>query len=105
MKKIQNLNIQAIDLGSHFVTHGSLDKLYKVHGLDGESVKEKALEVGIQTCRLCSFSECSFVHSRGAGADYHAGELIVTDGILYHVLTGFRAHILVIYRVNYAVFV
>lgn len=45
MKKIPNLNIHAIDLGSHFVTHGSLDKLYKVHGLDGESMKEKALEV------------------------------------------------------------
>lgn len=45
MKKIQNLNIHAIDLGSHFVTHGSLDKLYKVNGLDSESMKEKALEV------------------------------------------------------------
>lgn len=45
MKKIPNLNIHAIDLGGHFVTHGSLDKLYKVHGLDGESMKEKALEV------------------------------------------------------------
>ncbi len=44
-KKIPNMNVQAIDLGSHFVTHGSLDKLYNVHGLDCESMKKKALEV------------------------------------------------------------
>ena len=45
MKKIKNMNIHAIDLGRHFVTHGSLANLYKVHGLDGESMKKKALEV------------------------------------------------------------
>ena len=45
MKKIRNLNIYAMDLGSQFVTHGSLDQLYKAHGLDAESMKEKALEV------------------------------------------------------------
>ena len=61
--------------------------------------------VGVQSCRLCCFSECSFVHSGGAGADDNACELIVTDGILDHVLTGFGAHILVIHRVYHAVFV
>ena len=45
LKKIQNRNVHAIDLGNHFVTHGNLDKLYKVHGLDSESMKVKALEV------------------------------------------------------------
>ena len=45
MKKNKNMNIHAIDLGRHFVTHGSLANLYKVHGLDGESMKKKALEV------------------------------------------------------------
>lgn len=44
-KKNPALNIHAIDLGSHFVTHGSLGKLYEVHGLDADSMMNTALEV------------------------------------------------------------
>ena len=43
--KKTDLNIHAIDLGSHFVTHGSLDRLYQVHGLDAKSMMKTALEV------------------------------------------------------------
>ena len=30
----------SLDLGSHFVTHGSLDALYHNYGLDGKSIAE-----------------------------------------------------------------
>ena len=32
--------VASLDLGSHFVTHGSLDALYHNYGLDGESIAE-----------------------------------------------------------------
>ena len=44
-KAIPDLKLHAVDLGSHFVTHGSLDTLYQVHGLNGEALVNTALEV------------------------------------------------------------
>ncbi len=37
--------VDGIDLGSHFVTHGSVDDLYNHHGLNGESIAESVREV------------------------------------------------------------
>lgn len=39
------LKIRAIDLGKHFVTHGSVAKLYKQHGLDADSITKTVQEV------------------------------------------------------------
>jgi 1-deoxy-D-xylulose-5-phosphate synthase len=35
----------ALDLGSEYVTHGSIKKLYQKHGLDGKSIAQKIQEV------------------------------------------------------------
>ena len=35
--------VASLDLGSHFVTHGSLDELYRNYGLDGELIAETEL--------------------------------------------------------------
>ena len=45
MKQIPDLNVHAVDLGRGFVTHGSLNELYKAYGLDHESMAKTALEV------------------------------------------------------------
>ena len=45
MKQIPDLNVHAVDLGRTFVTHGSLNELYKAHGIDHESMAKTALEV------------------------------------------------------------
>ena len=46
LQKLQpGLKIHAIDLGKHFVTHGSVAQLYQQHGLDADSVTKTALEV------------------------------------------------------------
>ena len=44
-KRLPNLKIHAIDLGKHFVTHGSIAQLYRHHCLDADSVTKTALEV------------------------------------------------------------
>ena len=38
-------NVHGVDLGKDFVTHGSVEKLYHQHGLDGKSVCDSVLEV------------------------------------------------------------
>ena len=38
-------DVYGIDLGHRFVTHGSVQELYKYCGLDGQSVANFALEV------------------------------------------------------------
>ena len=45
LQKRPDLRIHAVDLGKNFVTHGSMETLYKVYGLDGSSLANKALEV------------------------------------------------------------
>ncbi len=37
--------VTALDLGEHFVTHGSMDKLYQICGLDGASIASSVKEV------------------------------------------------------------
>lgn len=44
-KLCPDCQVDGIDLGDHFVTHGSLNDLYKHHGLDGESIAEYVREV------------------------------------------------------------
>lgn len=44
-KLCPDCQVDGIDLGNHFVTHGSLNDLYKHHGLDGESIAKYAREV------------------------------------------------------------
>ena len=44
-KKLPELETDAIDLGSRYVTHGSVAKLYEKHGLDATSIAKKATEV------------------------------------------------------------
>ena len=39
-KRISGCRVDTFDLGSQFVTHGSIGQLYKKHHLDGESVAE-----------------------------------------------------------------
>ena len=45
LRKNPDLRIHAVDLGKNFVTHGSIDMLYKTHGLDGASLANTAVEV------------------------------------------------------------
>lgn len=44
-QKKPELKISAMDLGDKFVTHGSLHDLYHSHGLDAESIANRAMEV------------------------------------------------------------
>lgn len=44
-QKIPGLELDKIDLGSQYVTHGSLSKLYEKHGLDAASIAKKVTEV------------------------------------------------------------
>ena len=44
-EKIPGIKVRSLDLGSSFVTHGSMDALYRAHGLDAESIAKTALEV------------------------------------------------------------
>jgi len=44
-QKCPNLELDHIDLGSQYVTHGSLAKLYEKHGLDAASIVKKVTEV------------------------------------------------------------
>ena len=44
-ERMPHLQIHSIDLGCAFITHGSMDDLYKAHGLDGESMAKTVLEV------------------------------------------------------------
>ena len=37
--------IAAVDLGDEYVTHGSVAQLYRKHGLDGESLADRFMEV------------------------------------------------------------
>ena len=37
--------VHGLDLGDRFIPHGKLQELYRFCGLDGESVKNKVLEV------------------------------------------------------------
>lgn len=41
----QDRSVSSIDLGSNFVTHGSIAQLHKQYGLDGESIAQKVKEV------------------------------------------------------------
>ena len=36
--------VHAMDLGKEYVTHGAVDKLYQLHGLDGDSIARRILE-------------------------------------------------------------
>ena len=45
IQKKPNLKVSCLDLGNHFVTHGSIDALYHAHGLDAEGIARKAMEV------------------------------------------------------------
>ena len=38
-------NVDAVDLGDEYVTHGSVPELYKKHGLDGASLADRFTEV------------------------------------------------------------
>ena len=42
---IRDRKIAHLDLGRHFVTHGSLPELYRAHGLDAEGIANTAMEV------------------------------------------------------------
>ncbi len=42
---VPDCNVSGIDLGRNFVTHGSMDALYRQHKLDAESVRDLILEV------------------------------------------------------------
>ena len=42
---IRDRKVAHIDLGAHFVTHGSLQDLYRAHGLDAEGIAKTAMEV------------------------------------------------------------
>lgn len=44
-EKIPALNINALDLGNHYVTHGSVAELYAAHGLDAQSIQNTVMEV------------------------------------------------------------
>jgi 1-deoxy-D-xylulose-5-phosphate synthase len=44
-KLSQDCQVESIDLGKHYVTHGSVNKLYEAHGLDGQSVVNTVMEV------------------------------------------------------------
>ena len=45
MKRLPDLNIHAVDLGSNFVTHGNISKLYEQSGLDSQSMTKTILGV------------------------------------------------------------
>lgn len=44
-KRLKNICVDIIDLGCRYVTHGSVDELYKHYGLDAKSVVNRILEV------------------------------------------------------------
>lgn len=44
-EKLPGLHIRALDLGEHYVTHGSVAQLYAAHGLDAQSIKNTVMEV------------------------------------------------------------
>jgi len=44
-QKRHELKIYTLDLGSKYITHGSMEQLYKHVGLDGSSVADFVLEV------------------------------------------------------------
>lgn len=44
-RRVPGCHVEGLDLGEHFVTHGSNDKLYRHLGLDGESIAKFAQEV------------------------------------------------------------
>lgn len=44
-EKAPQLRIRALDLGEHYVTHGSVQQLYAAHGLDALSIKNTVTEV------------------------------------------------------------
>ena len=44
-KRVPGCNVSAIDLGSEYVTHGSVAALYEKHGLDAVSIANKVREV------------------------------------------------------------
>ena len=44
-KRKDNIRVDCIDLGSRYVTHGSVEQLYKHYGLDARSVADYILEV------------------------------------------------------------
>ena len=43
--RLGNVRVDTICLGSDFVTHGSVEELYRNHGIDGASVAEFIREV------------------------------------------------------------
>ena len=44
-QKLRQLEMEAIDLGTQYVTHGSIARLYEKHGLDAASIVKKVTEV------------------------------------------------------------
>ncbi len=44
-QKIPYIHIHSVDLGNQFVTHGSISKLYQLHGLDADSITNTVQEV------------------------------------------------------------
>ena len=44
-RKLPDCRVDAIDLGRRFITHGSLQELYRHYGLDAESIAGRVLEV------------------------------------------------------------
>lgn len=44
-KRLPDIRVEGMDLGSRFVTHGSTDALYAHYGLDGESIANYTKEV------------------------------------------------------------
>ena len=42
-------------------------------------------------------SECSFVHTGRAGADNNTRQSVFMNGILYHILTCLRTHVLIVF--------
>ena len=43
--QLPELSVTAMDLGKDFATHGSMDKLYEMYGLNSNAMTKTALEV------------------------------------------------------------
>ena len=45
LRDTQNCKLDCLNLGDSFVTHGSMEELYRAYGLDSENIAKRALEV------------------------------------------------------------
>ena len=56
--------------------------------------------IRVQTRFFCCFAERSFMHTRRAGTDDNAGQMLILNGIDHFLLTCFGTHILIILCMN-----